>query len=293
MGQVHHAAPGWRGTLALAAVLMLAACQPSNGAGETAAPSAERPMRIVSLDYCADQYLLRLADREQILAISPDGPRDFSYMRAAARGIPTVRPVAEDVMVLEPDLVIRTYGGGPNAEGFFERAGIPVLQIGYATTVDGAGMGSIPQLVIDVAAGLGHPERGTALATDYRNRLAAIEQRSHAGSALYMTAGGVTTGPGSLVHEMLLAAGLRNFEEQPGWHSLPLERLAYDQPDIVAAAFFTSRFNYDDMWSASQHPIARQLLETRETVALDGAWTACGGWFILDAIEALAEEAGS
>ena len=47
------------------------------------------------------------------------------------------------------------------------------------------------------------------------------------------------------------------------------------------------------MWSASQHPIARQLLETRETVALDGAWTACGGWFILDAIEALAEEAGS
>ena len=293
MGQVHHAASGWRGTLALAAVLMLAACQPSNGAGETAAPSAERPMRIVSLDYCADQYLLRLADREQILAISPDGPRDFSYMRAAARGIPTVRPVAEDVMVLEPDLVIRTYGGGPNAEGFFERAGIPVLQIGYATTVDGAGMGSIPQLVIDVAAGLGHPERGTELATDYRNRLAALERRSQAGSALYMTAGGVTTGPGSLVHEMLLAAGLRNFEEQPGWHSLPLERLAYDQPDIVAAAFFASRFNYDDMWSASQHPIARRLLETRETVALDGAWTACGGWFILDAIEALAEEAGS
>ncbi|MCA8893462.1 MAG: ABC transporter substrate-binding protein, partial [Hyphomonas sp.] len=70
----------------------------------------------VSLDYCADQYVLKLADREQILAISPDGDKEFSYMHEAAEDVPTVRPVAEDVLVLKPDLVVRAYGGGPNAE---------------------------------------------------------------------------------------------------------------------------------------------------------------------------------
>ena len=75
-------------------ILLLAACGAPDGAlvrGETG-----KPMRIVSLDYCADQYVLKLADREQILAISPDATGDFSYMREAARGVPTVRAAAED-----------------------------------------------------------------------------------------------------------------------------------------------------------------------------------------------------
>ena len=80
-------------------------------------------MRIVSLDFCADQYVLKLADREQILAVSPDAVREFSYMRETAQGLPTVRSVAEDVLILKPDLVVRSYGGGPKAGDFFERAG--------------------------------------------------------------------------------------------------------------------------------------------------------------------------
>ena len=30
---------------------------------------------------------------------------------------------------------------------------------------------------------------------------------------------------------------------------------------------------------------------TREVVPLNGAWTACGAWFLLDAVEALARSA--
>ena len=48
--------------------------------------------RIVSLDYCADQFVLGLADRERILALSPDAVKDFSYLRAEAAGLPAVRP---------------------------------------------------------------------------------------------------------------------------------------------------------------------------------------------------------
>lgn len=250
---------------------------------------SEKPMRIVSLDYCADNYVLKLADREQILAVSPGAVKDFTYMRDAAIGVPTVRPVAEDVLILKPDLVVRSYGGGPKAAAFFERAGVPVLQVGWASNIDGEDMGSIPFLIQAMAEGLGHPARGQALVQDFQEGLARVRIQTSEKSALYMTPGGVTTGHGSLMHQALLAAGLKNIQETSGWRSLPLERLAYEQPDVVAASFFSTARDQVNVWSSARHPVAQAQLSGPDVVHLDGAWTACGGWFILDAIEALAE----
>ncbi|MEO1407705.1 MAG: ABC transporter substrate-binding protein [Pseudomonadota bacterium] len=278
-------------SMCFAASLFVSACGAGDHGDTGVDKIADRPRRIVSLDYCADQYVLKLADREQILAISPDAVKDFSYMREAAVGLPTVRSIAEDVLILKPDLVVRSYGGGPNAAAFFERAGVPTLQVGWASNVDGEEMGSIPNLIQHMADGLGHPQRGEALVDEFRTRISNIRARTTGDTALYMTPAGATTGPGSLVHEMLTAAGLTNFQQRPGWGSIPLERLAYEQPDLVAAAFFETLTNHPDAWSASRHPVARAQLAEPGTVPLQGAWTACGGWFILDAIEALAEGA--
>ena len=266
--------------------LGLAAC------GAPVAPQADapqRPMRIVSLDYCADQYVLKLADRDQILAISPDGVKDFSYMREEAEGVPTVRPVAEDVLILKPDLVVRAYGGGPKAKAFFEQAGVPVLTVGWTSSIDGDAEGSIPAVIQHMAEGLGQRARGEQLVDDFRSRLAAVRKRTDGESALYLTPGGVTAGPGGMVHDMMVAAGFTNFQQTPGWHTIPLERLAYEQPDVIAAAFFNQASDAPAHWSAMNHPVAQRQMDELPVVRLDGAWTACGSWFILDAIEALAE----
>ena len=272
------------------AILFLGLCLIScNDDKSSPQATQDKPMRIVSLDYCADQYVLKLADTEQILAISPDAEKAFSYMRETAVGIPTVRPVAEDVLILRPDLVVRSYGGGPNAVAFFQRAGVPVLQVGWTSNIDSEEMDSIPSLIQHMADGLGQGSRGEALVSEFRNRLARIAPRDTGDTALYMTPGGVTTGPGSLVHEMIVTAGLNNFQENSGWRSLPLERLAYEQPDLVVAAFFETSANRIHAWSASKHPVARTQLGNSEVIPVQGAWTACGGWFILDAIERLAD----
>ncbi|WP_233354543.1 ABC transporter substrate-binding protein [Woodsholea maritima] len=242
-------------------------------------------MRIVSLDYCSDQFVLKLVDRERVLAISPDAVKDFSYMRDAAVGYPSVRPRAEEVLALHPDLIVRSYGGGPQAVGFFERAGIPVLQVGYAPDIE-----TIKSVITNMGEGLDEPERAAAVVAEMEARLAAIEPHPPGTSVLYMTPSGFTSGEGSLVHEMILAAGLENFQDQPGWRSLPLERLAYEHPDRVAAAFFGSFTNHPDAWSPMRHPIARAQLRERPSVGLEGAWTSCSGWFILDAIEALSAQ---
>lgn len=279
----------------LLSVLTLGGCSPPKALENisTLEQQAQHPNRIVSLDFCSDQYLLKLADKERILALSPDAVKDFSYMREAAKGMPSVRSSAEDVLALQPDLIIRSYGGGPNAEAFFKRAGVPVITIGWASGIDG-----IMRVMDETSEKLGEHERGQTVIANMTSRLAAIKtatanKSTSAASALYMTPTGVTTGEGSLIHDMMIAAGLTNFQTQPGWRPLPLERLAYDKPDLIAAAFFNSKVNDTDAWSSANHPVAREQMKNLPTVSLQGAWTSCGGWFLMDAIEALAEASGS
>jgi len=88
---------------------------------------------------------------------------------------------------------------------------------------------------------------------------------------------------------MLKTLGLENFQSGPGWRSLPLERLAYEQPDMVVGAYYATRTNHPNAWSAAKHPVARAQLDGPEVVQLRGAWIACGGWFLMDALEALAD----
>ena len=279
-----------RAAAAFALAWLLGGC----GHGPNAPDIGDRqPQRIVSLDYCADQYVLRFADRERILAVSPDAQRDFSYMRKRAAGLPTVRPVAEDVIVLQPDLVVRSYGGGPQAPAMFARAGVPVHGVGWAEDFP-----AILLTIRNTAKALGAAEEGDRVAAEVRRRLEALwptQTQGHPArrSALYMTPAGVTSGPGSLIHEMLVAAGLDNFQARPGWRTLPLERLAYEQPNLIAAAFFQSLTNHPSGWSPSRHPVAQTQLAERDVVPIKGAWTACGAWFLMDAVESLARAAGA
>lgn len=237
---------------------------------------------MISLDYCADQFVIGLADRAQILAVSPEATQDFSYLRNAARGLPVVRPVAEDVLALRPDLVVRSHGGGPSAAGFFARAGIAVHQIGWGDDFD-----AVRTNVREAAAALGQTGRGAAMVARFDRRLAAVAKAGEV-ETLYLAAGGVTAGPGSMVDLMLRAAGLANMQADSGWAAIPLERLAVERPAMAAAAFFGTRSSVGDTWSAARHPVVRETLATVPVAALDGATTACGGWFVMDAVELLA-----
>jgi iron complex transport system substrate-binding protein len=243
----------------------------------------KRPTRVVSLDYCADQFVLKLADRADILALSVDATKDFSYMRQEARGIAQVRSTAEDVLALKPDLIIRSYGGGPSALAFFEQAGIKVHQIGWGEDFD-----AVRKNTRDVALALGQPRKGEAVITAFDTQLAQI--RPAAGvKALYVTRGGVTTGPGSMIDLMMTQAGLTNFQSRKGWNQLPLEQLVTSRPDMAIATFFNAKSNFQEYWSSARHPVVTNLLQNLPVAELDGSSTTCGGWFVGDAVAALAQ----
>ncbi|MCY4426950.1 MAG: ABC transporter substrate-binding protein [Halieaceae bacterium] len=266
-------------------VLALTVSGCSVGATETG-PRDVRPQRIVTLDFCADQYVLKFVERDRILAVSPDAGREFSYMRDHAAGLPSVRPVAEDVIILKPGLVVRSYGGGSQASAMYARAGVPVHNVGWAGDIE-----AIMHVIRETAQALGSPEQGLAVVKEMQSRLAALPNRVTGADALYMTPGGVSSGPGSLIHEMLIAAGFGNFQTRPGWGPIPLERLAYKRPDLIAAGFFESMTNHPHMWSPMRHPVAIAQLQHGAVAPIDGSWTACGAWFLMDAVESLSAAA--
>lgn len=246
--------------------------------------SHDKP-RIVSLDYCADQFVLKLADRSQIAGLSPDARKEFSYMRDEALGLPIIRPQAEDVLLRNPDIVVRSYGGGPNATAFFNRAGVKVVQIGYAHTLDG-----VMEIIKETASELGAAPTGETVVNNMRERLAALPRApSPRPSLLYMTSRGAVAGDGTLIDELISAAGYRNFLTAPGWTSLPLEELAFVTPDMAATGFFETAELRTDLWTPARHPVAKRLLRDTPRIDLPGAMTACGAWFLLDAVEMLAE----
>ncbi len=243
--------------------------------------------RVVSLDYCADQYVLKLASRKQIAALSPDATENFSYLRVAAEGVPQVRPVAENILALKPDVVVRSYGGGPTISRFLQRAGVTVVQLPWINDLNGKHETSITHAIRLVAEGLNRSEAGETLVTDYQQQLRALTREPGEENLLYMSAAGFTSGSGTLIHQTLSTAGFHNYEHRRGWHPLPLEQLVYEKPDRVAAAFFDRTSNHDAQWSAARHPIARDLRDDGEAVFVDGATTACGAWYITDVIAAL------
>jgi len=238
--------------------------------------------RVVSIDFCADQYALKLLPKNRILAVSNNADKHFSYMREKAENLLKIKPTAEDIILLKPDLIIRSYGGGPYATSTFEKAGIPVLQIPFVDNIE-----DIQNTIREIADHLGVRDLGEKIISEMIFRLNNIKKSNSKKTALYMTPSGATGGSGTLINEIFLRANLENFYKKKGWGSIPIEDLAYENPSVVVGSFFTEKQN-TFMWSAMRHPIARKQIINNQTFMIQSALTACAGWYLVDAIEAIA-----
>lgn len=235
--------------------------------------------RVVSLDYCADQFVLGLADRDQILGVSHGADKPHSFLREKARGIRQIRSATEDVIALNPDLVINHWGADARALAMYERFGIKVHQIGW-----GADLDAVKNETLRAAGALGQPARGQRLVQDMPQSEEISGRR-----ALYVTPGGLTSGDGTLVGAIIRHAGLVNAAGEGGWKALPLEQLLMQPPEIAVTAFFDFDTDRQDHWSISRHPLAGRALKNSQTAALNEARIICPAWFAADEAAALEE----
>jgi iron complex transport system substrate-binding protein len=247
-------------------------------AGVLIAGSAEaRPLRVMSLDQCGDQYAMALSP-DATLALSPRADDPDSWMKAKASLYRRVRPTLEAAIAFQPDVVVRYWGGEPRLLAALERRGVRVLTIDDATTMEG-----VRANVIKVAEGLGERRRGDALVVSMDERL--DEARPASGqarsSALYLTPGGFTAGKGTLVDAILTAAGFANLAMSPGYAPVSVERMALSPPKRFILGFFD--LFRSDWRGPGRHPIVRGAAKGRVAARLPASALTCPAWFAADA----------
>lgn len=250
-----------------------------------AAPVAAAP-RVLSLDQCADQFVLALSPRSAIVGLSTRADDADSRLRAFASGLPKRRADLETVLAVRPQVVVRYWGGEPRLVEALASRGVQVI-----TIFEAAGFGDIRTNVRRVAAALQQRQEGEALIGRMDRQLATAAGAWRGTAALYLTPGGVTAGRGTLVDAILRAAGMTNAEIRSGYQTVSLEQLALDPPPAVVQGFFDTFQLSGDSWGLGRHRILRTVVAERSVASLPGSMLGCPDWSAAEAAVLLAGRA--
>jgi len=273
-----------RAVAAAAAVLISFAVMPAH---------AGAPHRIVSINLCADELLLALADPDQIagLSVYATDP-DLSFSAAAAARFPHDAGPAESVISFNPDLVLAGRYTKLATREMLGRLGYRVELLDAASSIAAS-----EAIIRKVAALVGHPDRGEKLVADIeaakaRAAAAAAANSAHPTAVVYQRRGYVTGGD-TLTGELLTVAGFANdggalAGKYGGF--VPLEKIVANPPDYIVVS--AAAGHAEDQGSALlQHPALETLYPPDKRIPLPDKLTACGGPSLPAAIDWLAAEA--
>lgn len=265
------------------------------GAAGTARLAAQ-PQRIVSLNLCTDQIVLQLVPRERIAALSWLSQRpESAALHQQAQGLRTVRGSAEEVLALQPDLVLVGTATTRHTTRLLQSFGVRTLALPGADS-----FAQVKAQIRTVAAAVGEAARGEAVVAVMEAQARAIATAHNAPAntarqgtrpvAIAYWAGGRSAGRDTLYEDILTTAGYANGATQAGmkgYAALPLERLVASSPNVIV----TNDYKRGAPTLGNRllkHPA---LLGTgAQEVRLPSRITVCGGPWNIDAAALLARE---
>jgi iron complex transport system substrate-binding protein len=250
-----------------------------------ATPAAAAP-RVLSFDGCADQYVMALSPRETIVGLSTRADDADSRLRHLSAGLPIRRVDLETALATRPQLVVRYWGGDPRLVRALERRGVRVV-----TLQEASDFADVRRNIRQVAAALGRSAAGEALISRMDVQLARAAGAWGGVSALYLTPGGISAGPGTLVDAVLRSAGMTNAETRPGYQVISLEQLALRPPHRVVLGFFDTFQLSGESWGVGRHQVLQRAVRGRVAASLPGSTLGCPDWTAAEAAEILASRA--
>lgn len=254
--------------------------------GSPAVANEPAPKRIVSINLCADELLLLLADPQQISALTHlSHDQGASYFQTKALTYPTTTGLAEEVLPFKPDLVIAGEFGGIQTVNLLKKLGVRVETLPLANN-----MQQVFSNIELIAQLSGHPERGAAIVQTMQKRLAKLTPaETNPPLAAVYDPNGYTVGPESLRGQSMTLAGWRNAGELAGvrdYGSLSLETMVRLQPEALIDSPYTLN-TYSRAEALAQHPALRGTGLHPKIISVPSNMTICDGPWILDTIETL------
>ena len=244
-----------------------------------------RPKRIVSINQCTDELVLRLADADRVASVSWLS-RDAanSNVAALADRVPVNHGLAEEVMSHRPDVVLAGAWSSRTTVEILKRLGVKLVEFDVPRTFDEA-RAEIRKL----AAAIGEQERGEAMVRDIDAGLAALPSPKPPLRALVMQPNGFTVEKGSLVEEIMNRAGLENLASRVGgggYLQVPLEAVALQQADVMILN--GEAYGAPSLATAAlEHPIIKALGRRLRVVALPPKLWTCVGPNLVEATRLL------
>lgn len=253
----------------------------------TSATANDAKPHVVSINVCADQLVMALADASQVLSLSflsLDPAASVYHEKANAYS--NNRGVAEEVLALQPDVVIAGQFTNRYTLDLLKSTGVRVETLAIADSVD-----DVLSNIENVGGWLHQEDRATTMIRSLRLRLKDLPEISEPRpTAAIYDPRGYTVGGATLRGDILEQAGWHNVAADRGiehYGSLSLETLLKLAPSVLIASPYSA-----DTWSRAQalnrHPALSQQRLGADVIQVPSSHTLCGGPWTLDVIEQLA-----
>lgn len=269
--------PTRRATIAGAAALGLAGAAPA------------RPRRIVSLNPCLDAILLSVADPSQVAALSHYSHQPMSSSAGpTAQRFPITYESAEEVIALSPDLVLASGHSSLATRSTLKQLHIAVEQFSTPSNI-AESLGQVRR----IAELCGHADRGLAEIARIDAALAAAAPPPGARPlrALVFQRNGFSSGPHTLMDELLRRTGFRNAAVDYGARrstDISLDNVVADPPDVLLSG---ETLPGAPTWGerVMQHPALRRLHGRMRIVRFPERLMYCGGPNLVESATRLAQ----
>lgn len=243
---------------------------------------------IVSTNPCADAMLMELVSPRRIAAIShySQDPVASSIPLDVAARFRTTRGTAEEVVAMQPDLVIASSFTPPSTREAYARAGLKTLYLDSPVTIDASKV-----QVTELADALGVVRAGEAMNARIDRAVSAASWKGAQIPALIWIGGNMVSGGGNLLDEMMTRAGFSNHAAHYGLQFtgyLPMEHVIIDPPRVMLVPDESGRdasSRAAQLRSRALAHLGGQIDEARFPRALAN----CGGPVIGKAMSRLAE----
>ena len=244
---------------------------------------------VVSINLCADQLVLLLADDEQILTLTNlSHDTAGSYFYEKARQYPANKGYSEKILKLAPDVVIAGQYTALHTVKLLHEVGLRVESIPISNDFD-----TLFSNIRSVAGWLGQTDRGEQIISDLQQRLENLEPATEPRPVVAAyDPNGYTSGANSLKGQLMELSGWRNAATDAGIESygkLSLEQIINIAPDALIDSPY-SPGTYSRAQMTNQHPALLGAGLNPHIISIPSRMTVCAGPWTVDVLERLQAE---
>jgi iron complex transport system substrate-binding protein len=181
-----------------------------------AAPEAEAPLRVASLNLTADELLVEMLPPDRLVAVTrwaDDASMSNVAGRVPATAVRLPRADLERILALRPDLVVVSEYTDADFLRLVEKSGLRHHRMSGLDTLPG-----IRAAILDLGRAVGTPQRAARLAARFDSVLAELARRLEGGPRPRVLYWGDphTAGAGTAIGSLLEAAGASNVARELG-----------------------------------------------------------------------------